>query len=606
MKVSLKWLQTYFDTPLPGAEAISDAYTFHAFEIDEMQGDMLDVKVLPNRAADCLCHRGLAKELGAILDLPLKSDPLRIELPMYDLGGPTSLVVEIEDSKKCARYMGALVKGVKVRPSPDWLREALEAVGQRSINNVVDATNYVMLNVGQPLHAFDAAKLSQKDGAYAIGVRMAKEGEKITTLSGETYELSPNIQLITDANTDKPIALAGIKGGSAAELTGETTDLIVESANFDGTTTRRAAQALKLFTDASLRFQNRPSPELAAYGMRGVLALITDIAGGEVVGVVDEYPARATAPSPVSVSLEKINGVLGSNFSRDEVENVFKRLALPYMVVHDVFTVTPPFERTDLTIAEDLVEEVGRIIGYDKVPATELPPLSSTPDQARYRGIERMKDQLVEQGFIEVSTQSFAKAGDVTLANPLDKNMPALRTSLEGNLQDALARAKYAAPLVLAPGQKPKLFEVGTVFAKEGEHIELRMTERVPEWGESAGTVDNLSVAKLEDYGKEYLPARYELGAYKTFSIYPFITRDIAFWAPAGTDVGRTTSYIQEKAGELLVRLDQFDHFEKEGRVSYAFRLVFQSMERTLTDEEINGVMAGIAGALQGAGYEVR
>lgn len=610
MKISLKWLQTYFDAPLPSADEIADAYTFHAFEIDEMQGDMMDVKVLPNRAADCLSHRGLAKDLSAILDIPLKSDPLREScqgLPLAAKGSPwQGLKVEIEDPKKCSRYMGALVRGVKVGPSPAWLKEALEAVGQRSINNVVDATNYVMLNIGQPLHAFDAAKLAQKDGVYAIGVRNAKEGEKITTLSGEEYELTPNIQLITDAHQDRSIALAGVKGGKAAELTGDTTDIIVESANFDGTTTRRAAQALKLFTDASARFQNRPSPELAAYGMRDVLKLITEIAGGEVVSIVDEYPTRPEQSRGVTVSHARVNSLLGSSFNIADIEEVFRRLGLDASVEQDVFTVTSPFERTDLTIAEDLVEEVGRIIGYDRIVSQELPALATAPDQSRYRGTERMKDQLVEQGFTEVSTQSFAKKGDVMLANPLDKHMPALRTSLEDNLKTALEAAKHVALLVLAPGQKPKLFEVGTVFPKAGEFVELRMTERVPAWGENSATFDNLSVAKLEDYGKDYEPVRHKLGAYTPFSVYPFIARDIALWTPSGTESGAVMAMIRENASELLVRLDQFDTFEKEGRVSYAYRLVFQSGERTLTDEEVNGVMEKISTALVVQGYEVR
>ncbi|MDP1689916.1 MAG: phenylalanine--tRNA ligase subunit beta [bacterium] len=607
MKVSVKWLQEYFEVPLPAADVLADALTFHAFEIEEATNEMLDVKVLPNRAADCLCHRGIAKELSAILDIPLKSDPIREPLTMKDLRGLSSgLTVVIEDSKKCLRYMGALVKGVKVGPSPAWLKEAIEAVGQRSINNIVDATNYVMLNIGQPLHAFDASKLAQKERKYTIGIRNAKVDEEITTLSNEKFVLNPSVLLITDANADAAVGIAGIKGGKLAEVTSDTTDIIIESANFDGTTTRRSAQALKLFTDASLRFQNRPSPELVAYGMRDVLALITDIAGGEVVGVVDEYPSRPEENKEVSVSLVKINGVLGSSFSLNEVENVFKRLALSYMTVDDVFTITPPLERTDLIIPEDLVEEVGRIIGYDKIPATELPSIEGTPDQARYRGIERMKDQLVEQGFTEVSTQSFAKSGDIYLANPLDQKKPALRTSLEQNLEEALMQAKYYAPLVLPSNVTPKLFEVGTVFPKEGEHLELRMTERVPEWGDKTDVVDNLSIAKLEDYGKDYVPNRYELGAYKPFSIYPFIVRDIALWVPTGTDEGFPKSLIQENASDLLVRLDQFDQFEKEGRVSLAFRLVFQSMERTLTDEEVNGIMAGISEALQKAGFEVR
>jgi phenylalanyl-tRNA synthetase beta chain len=591
MKVSLNWLQTYFDTPLPNAEKIADAYTFHAFEIEETQGDMMDVKVLPNRAADCLSHLGLAKELSAILDVPIKEHSLR-ELPS-EFPATDKLSVTIEDPAKCLRYMGALVKGVKVGPSPDWLRKALEAVGQRSINNVVDATNYVMLNIGQPLHAFDANKLVEKGGAYAIGVRNAREGEKITTLSGEEYALAPNIQIITDAHADTPIALAGIKGGKAAEVTNGTTDLVVEAANFDGTTTRRAAQTLKLFTDASVRFQNRPSPELVFPGMRGVLALITDIAGGEVVGVVDEYPAPAAAPSPVSVTLSQVNGILGSDFSRADVENVFKRLALPYRVVNDTFTVTPPFERTDLTIAEDLAEEVGRIMGYDKVPATELPPMAEAPDQARYRGIEKIKDQLVEQGFTEISTQSFANKGDVLLANPLDKNMPALRTNLDENMNAALARARYTAPLVLAPGQKPKLFEIGTTFTSEGERLALATSEPASD------------ISEMED-APDYAPVQYELGAFQPFSLYPFVVRDIALWTPAETEGGAIEEVIREYADELLIRVDQFDRFQKEGRVSYAFRLVFQSYERTLTDEEVNGIMEKVSAALAAKGYEVR
>lgn len=588
---------------------IAEAFTFHAFEIEEATDEMLDVKVLPNRATDCFCHRGIAKELSAILDIPMKNDPLRTPLPLWDVVRPTSLTIEIDDSQKCLRYMGAVIKGVKIGPSPEWLCEALEAVGQRPINNIVDATNYVMMNIGQPLHAFDAGKLKVRNGKWKVGVRNAKAGEKITTLSGDEITLSPNILLITDVNADAPIGLAGIKGGKVAEITEATTDIIIEAANFDGTTTRRAAQSLKLFTEASSRFQNRPSPELVAYGMHDVLALIKEIAGGEIEGVVDVYPAPVEVHKPVAVSLTQINSILGSNFSVAQVDDVWRRLALSYMKVDDSnWVVTPPFERTDLNIPEDLVEEVGRIQGYDRIPPTELPApnvgrtTSYIPDQARFRGVERMKDMLVEQGFTEVSTQSFAKEGDIYLANPLDKTKSALRTSLEENLNEALERASRYAPLVLSPNEKPKLFEVGTVFPKEGEYLELCTVPS--EAGTKEGDLSR--IIDLEDYGKEYEPKRYQLGMYKPFSAYPFIVRDIAVWAPASANDGLTKSIIQKEAGPLLVRIDLFDQFEKEGRVSYAFRLVFNSPERTLTDEEINSIMGGITAALTGAGYEVR
>lgn len=602
MKVSLKWLNTYFTEPLT-ADEVDRAFTFHAFEIDGIEGDSIDVKVLPSRGADCLCHRGIAKELSAITNQALTQDPLRETLPEFPKNG--TLSVRVEDKGKCLRYMGAYVTGVKVGPSPLWLKESLKAIGQRSINNVVDATNYVMNNIGQPLHAFDAAKLTSTDGHYTIGVRGAREGEKITTLTGDEYILTPTTLLIVDGTNDTPLGIAGVKGGRAAEVTEVTTDIIIEAANFDGTTTRRTAQALKLFTDASTRFQNRPSTELVAYGMRDVLTLITDIAGGEVMDVVDEYAARPLA-APVSVTLSEINGLLGSTFTTHASVEALTRLDLSPTIEGEKITVTPPFERTDITIPYDVIEEVGRIIGYDTIPPVDLPVLENAPDQRRYRGIERMKDELVAQGFIEVSTQSFAKKGDIQLANPLDKTKPAFRTSLEENLKDALTLAKHNAALVLEPNQKPKLFEVGTVFTKEDEHVELRMTGPVPEWGEHAPTVDNLSQANLEEYGKEYEPVHYELGMFIPFSQYPFVTRDIALWVPEDVSPETVQSCITETAGELCTRISQFDAFKKEGRVSYAFRLVFQSYDRTLTDEEVGKIMEGVSTVIGEKGWEVR
>lgn len=593
MKVSVAWLQTYFDKPLPSVEELSGAFTFHAFEVEEQTDAMLDLKVLPDRAGYALSHRGVASELSAILNLPMKEDPLRTELP--ELTKTSKLTVSINDPA-CDRYMGALVKGVKVGPSPAWLKEALEAVGQRSINNVVDATNYVMLNLGQPLHAFDASRLTYKDG-YAIGVRASKEGENITTLTGEEFSLPADTLVITDGNVDKAVGIAGIKGGKAAEITEATTDIIIESAHFDGTRVRRASQKLKLYTDASIRYQNKPSPELAAYGMRDVLVLINDIAGGNLVGVTDVY-AKTAALKEVSVSLPKINSVLGSHFTHSQVEDALQRLAFTFTIHNEVYSVTPPFERKDLSIPEDLIEEVGRIIGYDSIDAIPLPPFEGVVDQNRYQGIERMKDQLVSEGYTEVSTQSFSKKGDILLANPLDKTMPALRTSLESNLTNAKERASHNAPRLVGPKGVVKLFEVGKVFPESGEYLELRMTEKVAAWGDAAGLVDNLSIVKLEDYGKDYAPVRYELSSYQPFSVYPFITRDIAVWTPEGVSAHTLEETIKKEAGGLLVRLDLFDQFTKDTRTSYAFRLVFESPERTLTDEELVVVMENVTQAL--------
>src|SRR3989338_92095 len=304
MKISRNWLQTFFNAPLPDARALSDALTFHAFEIESVENDVLDVKVTPNRGHDCLSHRGIAKEISAILNIPMKSDLLSAD-PRGVLSSvprtPLGLEITIGNLALCARYIAGYIRGVKVGPSPDWLRENLEAIGQKSINNIVDAANFVMFNLGQPLHAFDASKLASKSEQstvnsqqFLIHVRNAKKGEKITTLDDKEYALSESMLVIADGNSGKAIGIAGVKGGKTAEVSEATTDIIIESANFDGVSVRKTAQALKLRTDASQRFEQGISPELAGYGMRAVTDLILKVAGGEIIGFVDEYPTPQT------------------------------------------------------------------------------------------------------------------------------------------------------------------------------------------------------------------------------------------------------------------------------------------------------------------------
>ena len=630
MKISRTWLERFFDTELPSTEELAEALTFHAFEIEEAEGDMLDVKVLPDRAAYALSHRGIAREVSAILGIPMKEDPLRTQLPEWI---PTNeLSLSLDPEGKTYRKMGALVRGVKVGPSPEWLRAALESVGQRSINNVVDATNFVTLNMGQPLHAFDAGKIAWHDGVLSITVRAAEADEQITVLTGETYTLPEGALVIAEGEEGTALDIAGIKGGMASAITEETDDLFVSVCNFYGARVRKTAQALNLFTDASTRFQNKISPELAAYGMRDVLALITELADGEVVGVNDVYPNPVTQ-TPVSVTRARITGLLGSEVSDSEVRAALEVLDLPYTSEGNAYTVTPPFERRDLTIAEDLIEEVGRIRGYDKVVSQPLLVLEEGEGSPRYDGLERIKDVLRERGYTEISTQSFAERGDIILANPLDKTKPALRKRLAENMEAALVKAVAAAPRVLGPAPAVHLFEIGSVFPKEGETLSLALGYRAVSGKQKAAVLDEV-VGALKDelgialpvervsegiaeillkdldlaaLGEGYVPARVRLGSYHPFTIYPFALRDVAVWTPHGTEESEVTEVILKEAGEHLVRIDLFDRFEKEGRVSYAFRLVFESAERTLSDEELVPAMARIAAALAArAGWEVR
>jgi phenylalanyl-tRNA synthetase beta chain len=593
MKMYRPTLQKYFSEQLPDARALADALTFHAFEIERVENDVLDVKVTANRGHDCLCHRGIAKELSAILEVPMKEDPLRQERPKL-LRTP-NVTISIAEPSLCSRYIAGYVRGVEVGPSPEWLRVELEAIGQRSINNVVDATNYVMFTLGQPLHTFDAGMLSQKSGAYAIAVRKARRGEKMLALDNKEYLLADSMLVITDAHDDVPIGIAGVKGGAPASISESTTDIIIESANFDGVSVRRTAQGLKLRTDASSRFEQVLSPELAAYGMHAVAALILEVAGGQIDGFVEEYPQREVSRE-VSVTVERIRRVLGVELSQAEIEDALKRLDLPHAVSGDMISVTVPFERLDLNIAEDLIEEVGRIIGYDAIPATEIAMADTAPHiNQNFATAEKKREELMSQGYSEVFTSVFADEGDRAVLNKVGGERPYLRKTLVDGLQEAFERNSRNKELLGL--STVSLFEIGSVWWG-GEEVTMVGT------ADAQGIREEpLRVSSLDRY-EEFPVSTTE--RYQPFSRYPFVSRDIALWVSAGTTSDEVLATIRSHAGELLVRSDKFDEFKKGERTSYAFRLVFQSFDKTLTDAEANERMESVYAAVKEMGWEVR
>lgn len=602
MKISRAWLQKYFETELPPAEKLAEALTFHAFEIESTEkvgeDDVIDVKVTPNRGHDALSHRGIAKELSAILNLPLASDPLKEEPNL----SPTTDQVSISiDSELCNRFTAGYIKGVKVGPSPEWLKERLEAIGQRSINNVVDATNFVMFNIGQPVHAFDAGQLAantQGSPVYSLEVRKAKAGEVLLALDDKEYKLAEANLVVGDKNSGKAVGIAGVKGGKPAGVTEATKDIIIECANFDGVSVRRTSRALNLTTDASQRFQQVISPELAAYGQRLCVEMILKLAGGELVGFVDVYPKPAQ-PWSVSFSVAQTSKLLGIDVSAEEIKSTLARLGFSYDHQGDTLMVRIPFERLDLTIPEDLIEEVGRLIGYERIPATELPSFEKQPEvNQNFAAAERVRRDLTDLGYSEVFTSVFADNGEIAVLNKVDSVRPFLRATLTDGLNDALKKNLQNKDLL---GLKEiKLFEIGTIW-KGG--METIMAGIVTE--KEKAKEDPLSMYVKETAEYDALPLS-ETERYKSFSRYPSITRDIALWVPADTQSEVVKNIIKDAAGTLMVRIDQFDEFKKGDKTSYAFRLVFQSFEKTLTDDEANAAMNGVYEAVKTNGWEVR
>jgi phenylalanyl-tRNA synthetase beta chain len=575
---------------------LADALTFHAFEIESVEGDMLDVKITPNRGHDCLSYRGIANELSAILKLPLGSDPLNDGFTKpFTSTESVSVVIE---SDLCRRYIAGYVKGVKVGPSPEWLVRRLEAMGQKSINNVVDATNFVMFNIGQPLHAFDKSKTKNQNAKVQINIKKLGASETFVALDERAYELPAGMLVIADS--ENILGVAGVKGGKASGIDAETKDIILESANFDGASVRKTAKALDLRTDASQRFEQVISPELAAYGMRAASDLIVKLAGGEVVGFVDTYP-EPQKPRTIEISLEKINQTLGLNLSQEEVADVFMRLGFSHEYKGPSFIISVPFERLDLVIPEDLIEEVGRIVGYDAVPAVELPPVSeAVPVNQNFAAAERVREELTALGYSEVFTSVFQDEGEYAVLNKVDSVRPFIRATLTHGLDEALKKNVQHKDLL---GLKEvKLFEIGTVW-KDGK--EEMMVGIVSE--KEKAKEDPLSVFVKDTSSYDILPLS-TTERYRTFSRFPSITRDIAIWVPADTNRGDLHDFLWKCAGDLIASLYLIDDFmhPKSGRRSLAYRLVFQSFEKTLTDDEVKPYMEAVYAAVRKEGWEVR
>jgi phenylalanyl-tRNA synthetase beta chain len=641
MLVVREWLKEYVGEKIPHVEELEQLLSLHAFEIEgtEAKGthEVIDVDVLPNRSSDCLSHRGIAREIATLIDTKLEHDPLAEEAELQPKA--EGIAVQIGDANACRRFTAAVITGIKITESPDWLQERLAAIGQRPINNVVDATNYVMFALGQPLHAYDADKLSNEKGGYHIGVRMARDGEEITTLTGEQYTFDPSIQLIVDAATDIPIGVAGIKGGAHAEIGEKTTSVVLEAANFDPTITRKAVQTLKLATDASKRFENDIAPDVTAYGLKEAVTLITELAEGTCIGYIDEYPTKKSN-STVRVTLPHINALLGLSLTKETVESIFTRLGFSFSVVEDGWDITAPFERTDINIAEDVIEEVGRVYGYEHIVSVPPEKIPLTEINQRHYYSEKIRHVLQDIGFSEVITSSFRKKDAVKLLNALASDKQYLRSSLQKNIAEVLDKNMPNADLLGL--DSIRMFEIGSVFyKKEGEkgvaeHISVALGVRTKQTGyipkddevvgnaikmleKALGVSVNTTLGKgLAEFNlTELLQQLPEQKAYEShniseelqyepFSQYPFISRDVALWVPDDTEVKDVEDTIAKAAGELCVRMRLFDEFKKDGRVSYAFRLVFQSYKKTLKDSEIEPLMEAVYTAIKRQKWEVR
>ncbi len=481
MKLPIEWLREFVDTPLSD-DALAAKLTMAGLEVEETtdsdDGPVFHTKVTPNRG-DWVSVLGSAREAAAALDVPMARQPAPLPDESADI--ERWVGVRVEDPTLCPRYTGKLVRNVVFRPSPDWMQKRLTAAGMRPLNIVVDVTNYVMLEMGQPLHAFDYASLPEGQ----IVVRLAKDGETITTLDGVERRLTPEMLVIADRN--KPVAVAGVMGGSKTEVSETTKHVFLESAHFDPGTVRRTSKALGLSTEASYRYERFVDPALAPLALERACDLLAEWADGEVVlGRIDLYP-QPLRETVIALRPARTNAILGTQLAEAAIAGSLRRLGLAVDMSAEPLSVTVPTFRPDLVKEIDLIEEVGRMIGYDTLPET-LPPARGQGggDAPLGRLTAQLRTLLIGQGLSEALTHSLAAPSvfndpalaerRVTIRQALSAELSSLRQSLVPNLLDVLARNARQRQADI------RLFEVGKVFAlgdKPGQYQEPRRVAAV-------------------------------------------------------------------------------------------------------------------------------
>jgi phenylalanyl-tRNA synthetase beta chain len=439
-------------------------------EVLELEDDyQLEIGLTPNRA-DAMGHIGVARDLIAYLNFH-KGEDLKLQLPTirdHSFSADCKVSIEVEDSEKCPRYLGQTITGVTIKPSPAWLQKKLRAVGLSPINNVVDVTNYVMRELGTPLHAFDVRSLNGK-----IVVRTATEGQQITTLDGTDRKLSSEDLMIT--NGSEPLCIAGVFGGSSSGVKDDTTDIFIESAYFEPVSVRKTAKFHGLNTDASFRFERGVDPSLTEFALKRAVDLIIEVAGGQVGMPVAEFYPEKIKDHSVQFSYSRCNRLIGTDITKEQVNAILKSLDIQIVSTNDdIAELLVPAYRVDVTREADVIEEVLRIYGFNNVPLPEK--LNSSIGVFPKPDIERIQDviaeMLVGKGMIETMNNSLTRSsyvekmgGDilavehnVPMLNPLSSELDVMRQSL---LFNALEVVEYNQNRQNAD---LRLFEFGKVY----------------------------------------------------------------------------------------------------------------------------------------------
>ncbi|MFH0853138.1 MAG: phenylalanine--tRNA ligase subunit beta [bacterium] len=613
----------------------------------------LEIEITPNRA-DAQSAVGLARDISVLLGKKFIS-------PKYVIKdtGATKVKVTIKDKKACPKYSARLVTGLKTELSPAWMQTRLLASGMRPVNLIVDVSNYVMLELGQPLHAFDAGKVADQ----SIIVRRANKGERLKTLDNQVRELTADMLVIADAKG--PIALAGVMGGADSEVSDKTREVILESAVFDPKVVRKTARSLHLLSEASMRFERGVDRDMTETALDRATELLVKHGKGKLAGKKTVVKSASPKTPTISLSLEKLSKTLNNKFAATFVKKILINLGCQVTGSAKALKVRPPSWRADLQIEQDLQEEVTRVYGYHNLKPTRLSgEFRPAPITDLEKIVSQTKDAMARLDYDEVSLYSYEyPAGKnspvysslnlpkpLVIQNPLDPKHNILRRSLLINLEIA-AKAN----LERSPISAFLAFEVGSVFFKDGKgvlpneqiycggtvwllskkknwlgstikghisHLLLELNLPEPHWhnneirikektvgfwnvsqstlmGKNNYTVESweISLTKLAEFSSKKL--------YSGTPNQPVVKRDVALWVPESMNYNHLKEEILLQSS-LIRNVELFDVFTKDGRLSIAVHLVFQAKDRTLKAQEVDQALQKIINHLDKLQVKVR
>ena len=657
MIVSWNWLKDYVTLDCDHITA-AEKLMMSGLNLEEIepQGDdfAIDLEVTSNRP-DCLGHIGVARELTVLFDKTLQIPAAEISTSSEKTSDVTS--VENQSPEHCTQYQARIIRGVKVGPSPEWLRKRLETLGLRSVNNVVDVTNYVLLECGQPLHAFDLNRLDGKK----IVVRQAKKGEKIQAIDGKAYELDEQMCVIADASN--PVAIAGVMGGKETEVDESTTDLLIETANFAPLSVRRTARKLSLFSDSSFRFERGVDVRQIDWASRRCCELIVQVAGGEIledsIRIGNFEPAL---PEGITLRFAQVPRILGINVPVETCREILKKLGLTEEEFQGESAIySAPSWRADLTREADLIEEIARIYGYDQIPENDPPLVCATAKSDQDRTTDIVHHVFNAAGFYEAITMSFVSAELSAAFNPRGLETQ-LQVEHSSRKKDNQLRSSLIPSLLVSRRANERtgtsnaqLYEISRVFTgwtKEGaiqplsvgcvtsqSFFELkglletliktlnpqirleataceatgyasgrvaRLTLNGNDWGwlgemdrkvlDQAGLRDAFTAAEFEL--QPLIEILEQAPQAQAIPQFPAVERDFNFLINDEITWQKLSGTITKSGGPLFTGVEFVSEYRgkpiESGKKTYLARAAFRSSERTLTGEEVDAAHAQI------------